>query len=372
MQHVSGDTTDALDGDQGSGFPDIVGDLVEEFRADAPFKKPEYKEDWVRTDFIEPMLEALGWPHLRQSQVTTGSTGFVREVPIDAVGVATVPDYAVYLDGRRVLYIEAKKPSVNIQTEEKPAFQIREYGWNAKDPIGVLTDFEELAFYNCRLEPEAGKPASDGRVAYVTFDEYEQRWDWLVSVLSPEAVAGGSLERLADEFKSSKRLIPVDRALLSEIQGWRLQLARELITNHGELTTRELNYCVQATIDRCLFLRIAEARGLEPHGQLASVLSSETGVYEALLSLFRAADVRYNSGLFHFEREPDRDAPDTLTPGLDHRGRAADGDREQAHVGGEPLSLQHLARGHPRPDVRAASRHGRDRREGQGGSAEEA
>ena len=41
-------------------------------------------------------------------------------------------------------------------------------------------------------------------------------------------------------------------------------------------------------------------------------------VYPRLCKLFRDADARYNSGLFHFAKEKDRDeSPDTLTPSLD-------------------------------------------------------
>ena len=32
-----------------------------------------------------------------------------------------------------------------------PAYRIRRYGWNAKLPLNVLSDFEEFAVYDCRL-----------------------------------------------------------------------------------------------------------------------------------------------------------------------------------------------------------------------------
>ncbi|MDA8238820.1 MAG: hypothetical protein M0Z67_00450 [Nitrospiraceae bacterium] len=43
-----------------------------------------------------------------------------------------------------------------------------------------------------------------------------------------------------------------------------------------------------------------------------------TGVYRRLFQIFRNADERYNSGLFHFENEKTRhESPDDLTPSLD-------------------------------------------------------
>jgi len=78
----------------------------------------------------------------------------------------------------------------------------------------------------------------------------------------------------------------------------------------------QLNESVQQTIDRLIFLRIAEDRGIEPYGALKEALTG-SGVYARLMSIFRSADVRYNSGLFHFRDEPGiSGVPDVLTPGL--------------------------------------------------------
>ena len=70
------------------------------------------------------------------------------------------------------------------------------------------------------------------------------------------------------------------------------------------------------TIDRLIFLRICEDRRIEFYGQLQALLNGgET--YARLCHLFRKADERYNSGLFHFRLEHEHgDAPDTLTPSL--------------------------------------------------------
>ncbi len=72
---------------------------------------------------------------------------------------------------------------------------------------------------------------------------------------------------------------------------------------------------VQSLIDRIIFLRIAEARGLEPDGRLRSTLAKEP-CYPELHRLFELADTRYNSGLFHFRTEKDRDAPDLVSASL--------------------------------------------------------
>ena len=73
---------------------------------------------------------------------------------------------------------------------------------------------------------------------------------------------------------------------------------------------------MQITIDRIIFLRICEDRGIEPYGQLQGFVGG-TEVYPRLVRLFQRADDRYNSGLFHFLPEKDRtEGPDELTPEL--------------------------------------------------------
>jgi hypothetical protein len=101
------------------------------------------------------------------------------------------------------------------------------------------------------------------------------------------------------------------------MEGWRETLARNLAIRNPELeNVRQLNYAVQMTIDRIVFLRICEDRGIEKEGQLKE-LTLESGIYANLCGLFRTADKRYNSGLFHFEKEKDQSShPDDLTPRL--------------------------------------------------------
>src|SRR5260221_2287690 len=93
-------------------------------------------------------------------------------------------------------------------------------------------------------------------------------------------------------------------------------LARHLASRNRTLTQRELNFAVQMTIDRIIFLRICEDRGIEEYEKLKALLTG-SNVYERLCDLFQAADDRYNSGLFHFKKDPAMPEPaDTLTPHL--------------------------------------------------------
>ena len=110
----------------------------------------------------------------------------------------------------------------------------------------------------------------------------------------------------------------VDDAFLAEIERWREQLARNLALRNPELAAcAELNYAVQMTIDRIVFLRICEDRGIEREEQLKERWRKARASTATCDQLFRQADQRYNSGLFHFTRKGAvQHTPDDLTRGL--------------------------------------------------------
>ncbi len=83
-------------------------------------------------------------------------------------------------------------------------------------------------------------------------------------------------------------------------------MARNIALRNPNLSQRELNFAVQQTIDRIVFLRICEDRGIENYGGLMALQNGEN-VYERLFQLFNKADEKYNSGLFHFKKEKGRE-----------------------------------------------------------------
>ena len=71
--------------------------------------------------------------------------------------------------------------------------------------------------------------------------------------------------------KPKKGTAEVDVAFLHEIERWRDLLARNIALRNPRLTRRELNFAVQRTIDRLIFLRICEDRGIEHYGKLMAL-----------------------------------------------------------------------------------------------------
>jgi len=242
----------------------------------------------------------------------------------------------------RKFFVEAKRPGVNLKEDGDAAYQLRRYAWSAKLPLSVLSDFEEFAVYDCRVKPDKTDKASMGRVLYLTADEYADQWDEIASIFSQDAILTGSFDKYIESTKRKKGTAEVDTAFLKEIEAWRDVLARNIALRNTELSTRELNFAVQRTIDRIIFLRICEDRGIETYGQLMG-LQNGTQIYQRLCQIFRRADERYNSGLFHFQREKDRpEPPDGLTLSLTIDDKALKGILKELYYPESPYEFSVL------------------------------
>jgi predicted type IV restriction endonuclease len=297
----------------GTPAPDAVKRLVDRFdqNHDA-YLSGSYNEAQLRHEFLGPFFEALGWDVYNHQGSAMPYRDVIFEDSLKVGGATKAPDYCFRIGGMRKFFVEAKKPSVNIATDAGPAFQLRRYAWSAKLPLSILTDFEEFAVYDCRSRPVRTDKASTARIKLLRYSEYPDRWDELCSVFSPEAIRRGSFDKYVEDTKVRKGTAEVDDAFLAEIEGWRDSLARNIALRNPRLgtpdNTADLNLAVQMTIDRAIFLRICEDRGIEDYGTLQNLIG-KPGVYRRLMERFEDADKRYNSGLFDFRK-------DTVTPSL--------------------------------------------------------
>ena len=290
--------------------PDSLCQLVEKFeRNKSKFTQPDYNEAQLREEFVNEFFRALGWDLGEQ---------VLHEAGLRSGGTIKHPDYTFLAGSRRAFYVETKKPSINIGNAIEPAEQLRSYGWSGNTALGILTNFAEFAVYDCRIEPKQGDSPAEARVMYLTHSQYLDAWEQLRETLSPEAVGQGKHSDLLET--TAKGVLRVDEAFLRDMETWRVELARHLYKQAGfifrELNQRELNHLVQRAIDRIVFLRIAEDRNLESYGRLERAASVQRHIYREIKQLYRAADRRYNSGLFHFD-PADKTRPDADTLSLE-------------------------------------------------------
>src|SRR5947209_1128281 len=294
--------------------PKEVLELIERFdRNRDVYRSNNYNETRLRIEFVDPFFKALGWDMNNERGYAEAYKDVVHEDAIKVGGATKAPDYCFRIGGTRKFFLETKRPSVNIREDMDAAFQLRRYAWSAKLPLSILTDFEEFAVYDCRIKPDKADKASTARVIYFTYAHYPEGWDEIAAVFSRDAVLKGFFDTYAESTKAKKGTAEVDAVFLAEIEQWREVLARNLALRNPGLTARDLNFAVQMTIDRIIFLRICEDRGIEPYKRVME-LQSGGQTYEALCQLFHEADAKYNSGLFHFTQEKDgSEAPDTFT-----------------------------------------------------------
>jgi hypothetical protein len=280
------------------------------------FLAPGVKEDHVRQSLIDPLFEALGWDVHNKARTAPQYQEVIPEDSLDVEGQQKAPDYTFRVGLLPKFYAEAKRCGVNIGADPGPAYQLRRYGWSAKLALSVLTDFEELGVYDCTTRPRPSDKASHARIQYFRFDEYPDRWRELWDVFSREAVWSGAF----DQYAASKRkrgTSEVDAEFLKEMEGWRLALAGNIALRNKDLSLDDLNAAVQLTIDRVVFLRMAEDRGLEPYEQLLKLCERHDIYPRFMRDVCRRADEKYNSGLFHFQKESGvSEDPDRITPKL--------------------------------------------------------
>jgi len=298
--------------------PNKVLELVERFENNLEaYKKGQFNETQVRREFIDPFFEELGWDLANKQGYAEAYKEVVHEDSIKIGFAHKAPDYCFRIGGVRKFFLEAKKPSTNIKYDKHPAYQLRRYAWSAKLPLSILTDFEEFAVYDCRVKPVKTDKASTSRVLYSNYTEYKDRWDEISGIFSRISILKGSFDKYAESKRKKRGTAEVDTVFLQEIEHWRDVLAHNIALRNPRLSQRELNFAVQQTIDRIIFLRICEDRGIETYGRLMA-LQNGNQVYKRLLHLFYQADDRYNSGLFHFKPEKGMASEiDGLTPGLD-------------------------------------------------------
>jgi hypothetical protein len=298
--------------------PEIIHQLVQQFTENREaYRSGRYNEAQLRQEFLNPLFAALGWDMFNRSNYAPQNREVIHEDSIDIAGESRAPDYCFRLGQTRKFFVEAKKPAVDIKYDIHPAYQLRRYAWNTQLPLSILTDFEEFAVYDCRNKPNPSDSAATARVMFLKFTDYIEKWDEIAAIFSRDAVWKGSFDKYAVDTSSRRGTTEVDDAFLQEIEEWRTLLARNIaLRNQQVINERQLNFAVQMTIDRIIFLRICEDRGIEAEYQLLDI-SKKAGIYSQLVQLFERADIKYNSGLFHFKTEKgESNHADNFTPTL--------------------------------------------------------
>jgi type I site-specific restriction endonuclease len=122
-------------------------------------------EETIRT-WINELLSIFDWNVMDTSQILQEKVLSKEEKEkLNAIGsTSTRPDYSFKMGNQKLTFLDAKAVSVNIETSNSSAFQIKSYGWSILAPCSFLTNFEEFAIYDCTYVPKQEQSANLGRI----------------------------------------------------------------------------------------------------------------------------------------------------------------------------------------------------------------
>ena len=186
--------------------PENIRKLVETFEQNLSEYHTRKNETELRRQFLDPFFEALGWDVSNTKGYDERRKEVAHELSVEIDGQQKKADYAFRTGTDKFDFlVEAKKPSVKIESNPEPAFQVKRYGWSAKLPINILTDFEHFAVYDCRVKPNHKDKVSAGRILLIHYKDYIEKWDEIAALFSPDAIRKGALDKYTEGAKRQER-----------------------------------------------------------------------------------------------------------------------------------------------------------------------
>ena len=231
-------------------------------------------EETIRT-WINELLGVFGWnvQDTRQIQQEQTLQKHERE-RLKGIGSTNIrPDYTLVNGKIKLAFIDAKGLGVDISHDKSVAFQIRSYGWSVGARFSIVTNFETMAIYDCTCMPSVSDPADYGRLHFLTLDNYVENFDTIVTFLDRQKVIDSSYSLSVDTSKS------IDGEFARMLSQFRISLAKSILAHDQNISISLLSLFVQIIINRILFIRVCEARGLEEDGLLQEF--SKDGFWES-------------------------------------------------------------------------------------------
>ena len=207
-------------------------------------------EELTKQALIEPLFHrVLGWNIEDSNEVT-------KEERISKGWV----DYSFRINGIPKFFLEAKSVRVDL---DNPNFfkQTVGYALYKNCTWAVLTNFENVKILNAEWKAPNYFQSHFMTIRYSEFlDRFDDLW-----LLSKESFEQGLLDKLAEKYGKKTKRISIDKQLLSDFTRFRDMLSKSItkLNRDRKLTEAELDESVQRILDRLIFIRNCEDRGLE-------------------------------------------------------------------------------------------------------------
>jgi type I restriction-modification system DNA methylase subunit len=248
----------------------------------------KYNEEMTKKDFILPLFRALGWKTEDSGEVTAEEKISKKRV-----------DYSFRITGIPKFFLEAKSLKADLDNAQF-IDQAINYAWHKGCTWAVLTDFESIKIFNA--EWKTANPLQS-HLKTIQCNEYMDRFNELW-FLSKEGFEQGLLDREAEKWGKKTKKSPVDKQLLEDFTRFREMLSKNinLLNGNRKLTGEELNESVQRILDRLIFIRNCEDRGLEGKTLISIYREWESSgrghMIKNLRINFAYFDKEYNSKIF--------------------------------------------------------------------------
>lgn len=244
--------------------------------------RADVSEETIRS-WLNEFLAIFGWDVQDTEQVLQERIlrGAQHQRLIEINSPHRKPDY-ILLNGTNIKsFLDAKSLDVDIFADDDVAYQIRSYGWSAQSPCAFVSNFEQLVIYDTRFVPQHGQPANLG-VKQFLVDEYIENFDVIFEHLWRENICTNHLEDLysVNEVEGHNR---VDSQFMNMLSSFRRVLASNLYINNPTIIQNDsiLNYYAQVILDRIVFIRVCESKGIEEQEKLKSFTASENGFWDS-------------------------------------------------------------------------------------------
>ncbi|MBL9218801.1 MAG: N-6 DNA methylase [Opitutaceae bacterium] len=252
--------------------------LVAQFDRQHPgYTTPDYLEASLRADFLDPFFRALGWDVGNQKGLIHTEREVAIEVRTHLSGKQTRADYVFRHARTERFTCEAKKPAEVLHNRH--ILQAKKDAFARGVPLALLSDFEELKIYVVGARPLLDEPHV-GEWKVLHFKQYPAAARELWDLLAYENVSTGSIDRLIESLPKRPlrlqgrqgylikpdRTRALDADFLNFLDGVRQQLGSDLLKHNDRadlLEGHRLNEAAQRIIDRLVFLRICEDRGID-------------------------------------------------------------------------------------------------------------
>ena len=261
-----------------------VKQLVKEFSEFSKEDLDKKSEIQIQYEFIDELFKALGWDMRkdveREERVLKGRA-----------------DYIFRIGNQESLVVEAKKTGVPLLEEQ--GRQAVSYAYHRKIKFSVLTNFKYIRVYHALSNI---RNIDKNLLFWLEFKDFEKEFDKLW-VLSRESFETKEINKLLSK-KDEQKYKPIDESILADLLLYREWLSKDLKSKRMQLGDSQIDEVVQILIDRLIFMRSAEDRGLEEKDFLLKIVQNyEQGriakrLWEVLKIQFKIFDKMYNSKLF--------------------------------------------------------------------------